>query len=69
MTEIFVYIERGEKFKKRLEINWGDGAVSVINNDGIILRGRDGKTYQVAQDSEHALVCQNVLFEKGFSLS
>jgi hypothetical protein len=68
VTEIFVYIEKGEKFKKRVEINWDDGAISVVKNNEIILRGRDGNVYNVLKNSEHGLICRKVILENGYSI-
>jgi hypothetical protein len=69
VTEIYVFIERGEKFKRRLEINWGDGGVSIVNRGEIILRGKDGNIYNVPKNSEHDLICRKVILENGYSIS
>jgi hypothetical protein len=69
VPEIFVFIEKGKKFNKRVEINWDDGALSVIRRDEIILRGKDGQTYNVSEDSVHGIICRQLLSEQGFSLS
>ncbi|HBP51291.1 MAG: hypothetical protein US68_C0013G0008 [Candidatus Shapirobacteria bacterium GW2011_GWE1_38_10] len=68
MTEILAFVEKGESFGRRLEINWGDGGTTIIRDGEIVLRGKDGKTYQVPQNSEHGLICREVVTESGYTL-
>lgn len=69
MPEILVFVEKGEKFKRRLEINWGDGGISIVKRGEIILRGRDGNIYNVPLNSEHGIICRQLLKENNFSFS
>ena len=67
MPEILVFVDKGEKFKKRTVINWGDGASTEIDKEKIILHGRDGITRRVRLKEKHCSDCKKLLQSNGYS--
>jgi hypothetical protein len=53
-------------FKRRMIINWEDGAETELTPRLIILKGIDGKVYKIRKNSEHAKICSGVLTRNGF---
>jgi len=68
VPEIMVLVDKKtEGFKRRIIINWGDGAESIVRENEINLRGKDGNLYEVPIGSEHGIICREILKENGYS--
>lgn len=53
-------------FKRRIVIQWDDGAKTEIIGKRMVLTGRDGKTYNIGNVSEHRTICRRVLREEEY---
>jgi hypothetical protein len=66
LTDIEMFVDKAVGgFKRRVVIDWDDGAKTVLTYRKIYLQGVDGKVYKVSKNSEHANICRNLLTRNG----